>query len=390
MVLNEKRVHQHLRTFERLLQDYMAGQPLARFLTAFYKRNKQMGSSDRRMASRLLYHYFRLGNAAADAAPTERLAMAEFLCSNESAVVQLLKPEWHPHITAALPGKKAFLETHSSFRSADVFPYAAQLSADVDQQAFVDSLFTQPDLFIRLRTPHQTAVTAALSRAGIAYEQRDGDTVALPNGTALDRVPAIAGKYEVQDASSQETGRYFKAMPGESWWDACAGAGGKSLLLMDYYPAVNLLVSDVRGSILRNLDERFDAAGIRSYRRKIIDLTKDAGALLGGEQFDGIILDVPCSGSGTWARTPEMIPAFDNGQIGAFAELQRRIAGNAIKHLKPGKPLIYITCSVFAEENEGSVAFLAGQHDMEVVEQALLKGYHGRADTLFVARMVRR
>lgn len=390
MVLNEKRIRQHLRTFERLLQAYADGEPLARFLTAFYKRNRQMGSSDRRMASRLVYHYFRLGNAAADAAPMERLAMAEFLCSNESAVVQLLKPDWHPHITAALPQKKAFLETHTVFRPADVFPYAARLSADVDQQAFVDSLFTQPDLFIRLRPPYQTAVLTALSRAGIVYERLDGDTLALPNGTALDRVPAIAGKYEVQDTSSQQTGRYFRAAPGESWWDACAGAGGKSLLLMDLYPAVNLLVSDVRSSILRNLDERFDTAGIRSYRRKIIDLTKDAGALLGGERFDGIILDVPCTGSGTWARTPEMIRAFDNGRIDAFAELQRRIAGNAVKHLKPGKPLIYITCSVFAAENEQAVALLADQHHLEVEGQTLLEGYHRRADTLFVARLVRR
>src|SRR5690606_7324437 len=140
------------------------------------------------------------------------------------------------------------------------------------------------------------------------------------------------------------------ATAGEHWWDACAGAGGKSLLLLDQSAGVNLLVSDTRRSILRNLDERFDAAGIKSYRQKIIDLRNDTATVLGDEQFDGIILDAPCTGSGTWGRTPEMLSAFDSQAIGRFAELQRQLATRVIRHLKPGKPLIYITCSVYAEE----------------------------------------
>src|SRR5690606_20084738 len=214
-------------------------------------------------------------------------------------------------------------------------------------------------------------------------------TLALPNGTALDRVPGIAGMYEVQDFSSQQTGDYFEAAPGECWWDACAGAGGKSLMLLDRHPDVRLLVSDTRNSILRNLDVRFDMAGITSYRRKILDLTRDTRAILNDEQFDGIILDAPCTGSGTWARTPEVISAFDEQRIAAFAGLQRRIAGNAILHLKSGKPLIYITCSVFSEENEETVSFLQEQYGLKSEKTALLTGYRRRADTLFVARMIK-
>lgn len=349
-----------------------------------------MGSSDRRMTTRLLYHYFRIGHAAAAASVVERLAIAELLCSTESAVVEFLKPEWRALVSASLLEKKTFLEAHTSFRQADVFPYTAHLSAQLDKNAFVDSLFIQPDLFIRLRSPHRDSVMAELSRNGITFERIGDDTLALPNGTALNRIPAIVGKYEVQDASSQLTGNYFYAAPGESWWDACAGAGGKSLLMLDMCPTVDLLVSDIRNSILRNLDERFDAAGFRSYRRKIIDLTNAADSVLGNERFDGIILDVPCSGSGTWARTPEMVQAFDATRIDTFAGLQRRVAGNVIKHLKPGKPLIYITCSVFAAENEQTVAYLQDRYPLELEEQALLTGYHRRADTLFVARMIKR
>src|SRR5690606_18686695 len=135
-----------------------------------------------------------------------------------------------------------------------------------------------------------------------------------------------------------------------------------------------LLVSDTRRSILRNLDERFDAAGIKSYRQKIMDLTHDATAVLGDERFDGIILDAPCSGSGTWGRTPEMLSAFDSRSIGHFAALQRQLAAQVIKHLKPGKPLIYITCSVFAEENEGVVRHLQDVYGLDVEQAGLLPG----------------
>ena len=385
-----KRAAQQIRTVERLLDAYQraARVPLTRFLTGFYKQNRQMGSRDRRMASRLAYHYFRLGRAARKSAVPVRLAMAEFLCSEESAIAQMLLPDLYPAIRAPLEEKIALLESHTPFRLEDVLPFQARLSAGIDRQAFTKSLFVQPDLFIRLRPPYADQVIAALEGAGITHRRLDEFAVALPNSTALDRIEGIAGKYEIQDYSSQRTGTFFEASPGESWWDACAGAGGKSLLLLDNNPGINLLVSDIRNSILRNLDERFETAGIRAYRRKIIDLTKGTAAILGSEQFDGIILDVPCSGAGTWGRTPEMISAVDERDIERFASLQRQLAAVAVQHLKPGKPMIYITCSVFAEENEQVVAHLQQLRHLRVARMEAIQGYRHRADSLFAARLV--
>ena len=387
----EKRVQQQIRTVERLLHAYGSngGEPLARFLTGFYKRNRQMGSSDRRTLSRLVYNYFRIGKALSMAELHTRLAIAEFLCSDDSNVVQLLLPDFYVHQQADLPEKIKLLQTNTDFKLDDVFPYTAYLSPNIDQTAFVCSLFVQPDLFIRLKHTHRAEVLEALDREDIAYQQLGNLTLALPNRTALDRIPAIKGKYEVQDFSSQQTGGYFEASQGEYWWDACSGSGGKSLLLMDNYPDVNLLVSDTRNSILRNLDERFDAAGIKSYRRKIIDLTKNTNIILQDEQFDGIILDAPCTGSGTWGRTPEMITSFDERSIGRFATLQKQLASNAVKHLKPGKPLIYITCSAFVNENEEVIAYLQAEHGLELERMEVLHGYRQRADTMFVARLIK-
>lgn len=391
-MLTEKRTDQQIRTVERLLSDYKQEKeyvPLARFLAAFYKRNRQMGSKDRRAATRLVYHYFRIGRAAAELSFPERLALGEFLCTEESAVVRYVLPAFYPLISAPLEEKVRVLKDQTPFRLEDVFPYGHHLSAEIDRTAFIKSLFTQPELFLRIRPAHMEDVVTAFAEAGVAYSQVDRFTLALPNGTALERIDGINGKYEVQDYASQQTEHFFRASAGESWWDACAGAGGKSLLLIDNCPGIKLLVSDVRTSILRNLDVRFEAAGIQSYRKKIIDLAKGNTGILADEQFDGIIVDAPCSGSGTWGRTPEMISAFDERSISQFQTLQKRIAGTAVKHLKTGKPLIYITCSVFAAENEGVVAQLQTQHGLKVESMRLIRGYEQKADSMFVARLIR-
>lgn len=390
-MFSEKRVGQQIRTVERLLNEYRqeSGVPLARFLTGFYKRNRQMGSKDRRMASRLVYHYFRIGAAAQREKVAIRLAMADFLCSDESPVADVLLPELCAHIHADFSEKISVLEASTAFRLEDVFPFHQFLSAGIDRESFIESLFVQPDLYIRLRPPYGAGVMAALEAERIPYREIDVHTVALPNGTALDRIAGIAGQFEVQDYSSQQTGEYFDAADGESWWDACAGSGGKSLLLLDQNPAIRLLVSDTRRSILRNLDERFEVAGIKHYRQKIVDLTSDTSAVLGDERFDGIILDAPCTGSGTWSRTPEMLSSFDSGSINRFATLQRQLATQAIKHLKPGKPLIYITCSVFSEENEDVVSYLQNNLGLQVQQATLLHGYRHKADSMFVARLIK-
>lgn len=387
----EKRINQQIRTVERLLGEYqqVPGLPLARFLTGFYKRNRQMGSTDRKAVSRLAYNYFRLGRAASkDDLPT-RLTYAEFLCNTESTLVQLHSPALYPYIGNQLSEKIARLEAQTTFAIADVFPFTHRLSAAIDQQAFLNSLFLQPRLFIRIRAPYRAEVLDTMTKHDIPFQLVDELCVALPNSTPLERLTGLAGKFEVQDWSSQQTGNYFQAAQGELWWDACAGSGGKSLLLTAIQPGAQVLVSDRRRSILKNLDERFDKAGIRSYRQKVIDLTNETDHLLHGEQFDGILLDVPCTGSGTWGRTPEMISVFDEGEIDRFSALQRQLAEHVIKHLKPGKPLVYMTCSAFAAENEEVISFLQTEHGLQLEQQAVLHGYLHRADTMFVARLSR-
>ena len=105
--------------------------------------------------------------------------------------------------------------------------------------------------------------------------------------------------------------------------------------------------------------------------------------------FDGILLDTPCSGSGTWGRTPEMLYFFEKYKIDNYVKLQKGIAANIIKYLKKDKPLIYMTCSVFKAENEAVVKYLTDNFDLKLERMELIKGYNNKADSMFVARLIK-
>lgn len=387
------RSEQQLRTFLRVLDHYSGDRPLGKFLPEFFRRNKQMGSNDRRSASRLIYNYFRLGKAFADRAIEERLFIAEFFCTVvDNPFLQHFRPDLNEKIYLPLAEKIAFMQSQYGFVLADVFPFGP-LSKGIDKPDFFKSIFVQPDLYIRIHPDKEEVVIAAIAETAIPYRLIGKYTLALPNGTNLDKIfpddVFPAKPYEIQDLSSQQTLKYFKPNRYEHWWDACAASGGKSLLLFSEQPDIKLVVSDIRESVLNNLDERFINAGLRTYQKKLLDLTQNPDQVLHHYQFDGIILDAPCSGSGTWGRTPEMISQFSDCKIAGFKNLQKTIASNVIKYLKPGKALIYITCSVFKEENEDVVNNLISEYNLKLETQEIFKGYENKADTMFAARLIK-
>jgi 16S rRNA (cytosine967-C5)-methyltransferase len=380
-----------LKTFQRILGNYPAETPLSKFLPGFYRQNKQMGSTDRKVANRLIYNYFRLGKALFNTPTEERLMVAEFLCNSQiNSFLQHFKPEWALCIGFDIDEKLKLVKTaYPAFKLTDVFPWSADLSEGIDKEAFLKSIFIQPDLFIRVRKGFDQHVKAMLTKEGVVFKDESNGCLALPNGTRLEAIFAQQNWFEVQDLSSQQTAQYFKPQRWEAWWDACAASGGKSLLLHEQQPDLKLVVSDIRESILANLDERFQQAGLIKYQKKLLDLTRNVDPELHNYAFDGVILDAPCSGSGTWGRTPEMISQFQPQKIEFFQRLQQSIARNVVKYLKPGKPLIYITCSAFKAENEDAVDFMVKELGMQVEKQTALKGYENKADTMFVARLVK-
>lgn len=385
------RVEHQLKAFEQIFKRYDGTLPLHRFLFAYFKRNKQMGSSDRRWATRYMYSFFRLGKALIHEKYELRLAIADFLCnSTTSLVTETYLPELKDQTGLPIDEKLALLKTHyPSFELAAVFSFHEKLSPEIEKQDFYTSFFLQPDLFLRVNAGHLKELTAVLSQGGIIVQEISNTTLALPNGTKLDQLLPSQKYYQVQDLSSQKTGEFFQPQPWDKWWDCCAASGGKSLLLYDLEPKVELLVSDVRENSLHNLDERFQEAGLKKYQKKVLDLQQNNDQDLHHYEFDGIILDAPCSGSGTWGRTPEMLYYFDQHKISYFSKLQKTIASNVVRYLKENKPLIYITCSAFSEENEEVVAYLLENLPLKLEKMEVIKGYNDKADTMFVARLLK-
>lgn len=387
------RSEQQLRTFLRVLESYTEDRPLSKFLPEFFRRNKQMGSNDRRSASRLLYNYYRIGKAFHDRPVEERLFFAEFICTSvDNPFLQHFRPDLNEKIYLSIEEKIDYLSRDEGFKLSEVFPFG-HLSEGINETAFLRSIFIQPDLYIRIHPDKEDLVITEIGATAIPFRSIEKYTLALPNGTNLNKIfpddTFPTKPYEIQDLSSQQTLKYFKPNRYEHWWDACAASGGKSLLLFSEQPDIKLVVSDIRESVLDNLDERFINAGLRTYQKKVLDLTQNPDQVLHHYEFDGIILDAPCSGSGTWGRTPEMISQFAEHKIQGFQNLQKAIASNVIKYLKPGKPLIYITCSVFKQENEEVVDHLISEYGLQLEAKEIFKGYENKADTMFAARLIK-
>ncbi|OQP56196.1 Fmu (Sun) domain-containing protein [Niastella populi] len=384
----------HLNTAVQLLQQYNGTQPFGSFIKQFFSQHKKYGSKDRKNIAHLCYAFFRLGKALPQLPAEERILTGLFLCSHEpNELLQYLQPEWNDKTRFSLQEKLS--ELNHPFNIHELFPWKNELSNGIDHEALCSSFLTQPDLFLRLRPGKETMVKNKLQQAGITFRETAPSCLALPNASKIDTIIEVDKEAVIQDHSSQRIGELMELIRTSSYarhtanktpdiWDACAASGGKSILAFDIFKNINLTVSDVRKTILINLEKRFAAAGISHYHAFAGDLSISAFNIQ-QSLFDIVITDVPCSGSGTWSRTPEQLYYFDPQQINRYSMLQKKITDNAITMLKPGGFLLYCTCSVFKQENEEVVEHIQQQHSLQLHRWALMTGYNLKADTLFGA-----
>ena len=378
-----------------LLEDYKGSEPFHLYLKKYFALHKKHGSKDRKQIASLCYNYFRLGfGVSSTITIEEKLFLATFLIEKKpSRLLEHFKPEWNEKIELELPGKIKGVK--NIFDIEKIFPFKEELSKEINFESFNLSFLEQPKLFIRIRPGKERSVFQKLENANISFEKIGEDCLSFSNTTKITEVLHIDKEAVIQDFNSQKTLDILKEeiqppISDFSVWDCCAASGGKSILIHDLLKNIELTVSDTRKNILQNLQLRFAKAGIKNYSSFTADLLVPETLKQIETPFDLIIADVPCSGSGTWARTPEQLLYFDKKEILKYAELQQKIVLNASNYLKDGGYLLYITCSVFKKENEENVNFIQHKTSLELVKSEYLKGYEMQADTLFAALFKKR
>jgi 16S rRNA (cytosine967-C5)-methyltransferase len=379
-----------LRYAVNIINAFKGEMPLHNWLKIFFRENKQMGSKDRKQVSELVYCYYRLGKSLSEINIEERILTGLLLCNNiNNELLNYFKPEWNNNINNSFEKKLSIINYLLLIKN--IFPWKEQLSEGIDHEKFSKSFLIQPDLFIRIRPGYEEPVKQKLNNAEIKFRQINNSCIAFNNSTKIDPVININKEVVIQDYSSQQIGEFLKPLSITHYpltaWDCCAASGGKSIMLYDFNPNVELTVSDIRESILSNLKKRFSEAGIKNYKSLVIDLSAQNNQTT-TEKYDLIIADVPCSGSGTWSRTPEALYFFNEKKIEHYSELQKKMVSNIIPRLKAGGSLIYITCSVFKKENEEIVDFIQQKFYLQLEKTELLKGYEIKADSMFAATFI--
>jgi 16S rRNA (cytosine967-C5)-methyltransferase len=174
--------------------------------------------------------------------------------------------------------------------------------------------------------------------------------------------PFQAGRFEIQDLASQLAGHACAPQPGEIWWDACAGEGGKTLHLSDLMQNKGLIwATDRSARRLRQLRDRAARAGMFNYRTA--DWDGDA-RLPTRTKFNGILVDAPCSGVGTWQRNPHARWTTTPADVRELAGVQTRLLAHAAPALKPGGRLVYAVCTLTRSETVAVAdAFTAAHPD---------------------------
>ena len=390
------RFQSYFNTAIKIIQLYDGLIPLQHFLKQYFSQHKKHGSKDRKYITHLCYNFFRLGKSFEDINAEEKLKLAIFLCNDNSGEWGFLyDDEWQSNWDNLLTKRLQFVEKkYSLFALSDVFPFADEVTESLDTPAFIQSFFIQPDVFIRIRPGYDKQIISKLQEKNVPFNLVHENCIALSPSVNINSIIKVDEEAVIQDYSSQRIKEFLNLIETEnrksnmvpltSAWDCCAGSGGKSILAHDVFKEINLTVSDKRASILQNLNQRFAKAGVKSYKSFLADLT-NSKLHIPNYPFALIICDAPCSGSGTWSRTPEQLFFFQHEKIEAYTLLQQNIVSNAIPFLKTNGYFLYITCSVFKQENETVAAFIENHLHLELIKMELLKGYDQKADTMFAA-----
>jgi 16S rRNA (cytosine967-C5)-methyltransferase len=264
------------------------------------------------------------------------------------------------------------------------------------------ALLARAPLDVRVNTLKTSRGQLELPQEGEFLAAPEG--IRFPNGTQVEQWTAYhAGWIEVQDCGSQHACLAVGAQAGETVIDLCAGAGGKTLALAaSMENRGTLIAADTDRSRLSRLGPRAERAGAAVAETVLLNPQREREGLAPWlEAADAVLVDAPCSGTGTWRRNPEARWRLDPAQLARYAEAQAYLLDLAADLAGPAARIIYVTCSLLDEEGKGQVErFLAAHPDWRAEPPELPLGvahgggirltpYRDGTDGFFIARLFR-
>jgi 16S rRNA (cytosine967-C5)-methyltransferase len=277
---------------------------------------------------------------------TERAALANATLEGAPAHVRGDFPEW---LSASFA--RAFGDTAAEEGAALAAPAPLDLRTNAlkaSREKLIAALGESPKL-------QEPPAPTPFAPAGVRIPWKQGRTFPWASEQSF-----LKGWFEVQDEGSQLAALMSEVAPGMQVADVCAGGGGKTLALAALMEGKGQIYAyDVDGRRLAPLKERADRAGAHNIQIRTPMRTRDALEDLRG-RMDVVFVDAPCTGSGTWRRSPDSKWRLRPNALAKRLEEQQRAVALGAPLVKPGGRLVYVTCSVLPEENEGAIAaFLA-------------------------------
>ena len=387
-----------------------SGRPADIELSQWMRSRRELGSRDRRFLSQAVFRHFRWMGWT-------RLGLQ--LDLPEAALLSALLEEptesqWIQHLTqhitfpsplaplGALPLAEKIDQINQTFQSSltDSHLITPDATSVIHPDVLARSLPAfqhRPPTWIRSRIGSEELLNA-LTAENIPAESspQHPHAIAIPSGINLQqRLEKGPGQFVVQDLASQCVGQVCAPLAGQLWWDCCAGSGGKSLHLADLMKQQGgVLASDPRESALIELKKRARTCGIRMIQSQVLDATKEKP---GTYLYDGVLVDAPCSGWGTWARSPDARWRTSTKDVRQSARRQQAILQNAAQAVKPGGTLVYAVCTLTQPEtDQQAAAFLEAHPHFELdpfrhpiageLTSGMIQLFPSQHDGMFIAR----
>lgn len=329
--------------------------PLDVFLSKFFRSHKAIGSKDRSYICETLYTLIRW-KGLLDYLCDKPITWEKRLKALESHdLEQLTKDETIPsHIRVSFP-KLFFDKILKPFGEEKTLDFCLTSNLSAPTTIRINPLKTSRD-FLLAKWGEKYPITACQhSEHGIVFKKRIN---------FFELTEFKEGLFEVQDEGSQIVATHIQAKPGEHVLDFCAGSGGKTLAFAHKMEEKGqIYLYDIRPHALIQAKQRLKRAGIQNVQLLDKEKLKKKGLL---NRMNWILLDVPCSGTGTLRRNPDMKWRFDPDMIDRLVAEQREIFDQAMKYLAPQGQIVYATCSILPEENHQQIAYFLKKYSLKL------------------------